>query len=258
MDGLRRASAHDIVFQAREGSAELNCCSVNGPRGLGLISDWAVVRDRDQEGLVLNWFGPGKMTVPLRPGLTVGLEQQTEYPRQGRVTLAISPSRPSQFVLKVRVPHWSGATVVRINGKRQPAPAAGYLALERTWRRGDRIDLDLDLGLHLWAGEQECRGRASIYRGPILLTYDRRLNEVDPHRVPALDAADLEGELVETGGWLPVIEAMSFPAAGGKRLVLCDFASAGQGGTPYASWLRVRRAPRTPFSPAHPLRSARP
>ena len=37
MDGVRKASAHEIVFQAREGSPELNCCSVNGPRGLGML-----------------------------------------------------------------------------------------------------------------------------------------------------------------------------------------------------------------------------
>ena len=55
MDGVRRASAHDIVFQAREGSPELNCCSVNGPRGLGMVSDWALMRCRG--GLRLNWYG---------------------------------------------------------------------------------------------------------------------------------------------------------------------------------------------------------
>ena len=32
MDGHREASAHSIVFQARAGTPELNCCSVNGPR----------------------------------------------------------------------------------------------------------------------------------------------------------------------------------------------------------------------------------
>ena len=37
MDGVRKASAHEIVFQAREGSPELNCCSVNGPRSLGML-----------------------------------------------------------------------------------------------------------------------------------------------------------------------------------------------------------------------------
>ena len=37
MDGAREASAHTIVFQSRAGTPELNCCSVNGPRGLGLL-----------------------------------------------------------------------------------------------------------------------------------------------------------------------------------------------------------------------------
>ena len=56
MDGVRKASAHDIVFQAREGSPELNCCSVNGARGFGMISDWALMRAGD--GLLVNWYGP--------------------------------------------------------------------------------------------------------------------------------------------------------------------------------------------------------
>jgi len=41
MDGARLASAHSIVFQSRAGSPELNCCSVNGPRALGLTGEWA-------------------------------------------------------------------------------------------------------------------------------------------------------------------------------------------------------------------------
>jgi DUF1680 family protein len=57
MDGVRRASADEIVFQARAGSPELNCCSVNGARGFGMIGDWALLHDAD--GLILNWYGPG-------------------------------------------------------------------------------------------------------------------------------------------------------------------------------------------------------
>jgi DUF1680 family protein len=43
MDGAREASAHTIVFQARAGTPELNCCSVNGPRVLGMLSEWAAM-----------------------------------------------------------------------------------------------------------------------------------------------------------------------------------------------------------------------
>ena len=43
----------------------------------------------------------------------------------------------------------------------------------------------------------------------------------------------------------------------GRSVRLCDFASAGVGGTPYRSWLEVRNVGKTPFSRTEPLRSGR-
>ncbi|MCY3788444.1 MAG: glycoside hydrolase family 127 protein, partial [Gemmatimonadetes bacterium] len=196
MDGVRKASAHDIVFQAREGSPELNCCSVNGPRGLGMVSDWALMRDA--EGLVLNWYGPSRMQVGLRRGLTVALTEETEYPRRGRVGIRVDPSQAAEFALKLRVPYWSQRTKVRVNGAVVRKVRAGtYLTLARYWQPGDIIDLELDMSMHYWQGERECCDKVSIFRGPVLLTYDRRLNAVDPDEVPALDAVGLRGNLVK-------------------------------------------------------------
>ena len=252
MDGVRKASAHDIVFQAREGSPELNCCSVNGPRGLGMVSDWALMGD--EEGLVLNWYGPGRMQVGLRRGLTVVLTQETEYPRSGRVGIRVDPSRAAEFAFKLRVPYWSQRTKVRVNGAAIKKVCAGaYLTLARHWQPGDTIDIELDMSMHYWHGEKECRDKVSIFRGPVLLTYDRRLNAVDPDEVPALDAVDLRGSLVEAAAMV----ALDVAAADGSKLRLCDFASAGEGGSPYRSWLRVTNAPPMPFSRENPLRSGR-
>ena len=255
MDGVRRASAHDIVFQAREGSPELNCCSVNGPRGLGLLSDWALLRDG--QGLCLNYYGPGQMEARLERGLRVKLEQHTEYPAKGRIDLVVTPSRAAAFALKLRLPHWSASTRVKVNGRAVRRAATGYLVLDRTWEPGDRVQLDLDLSLHYWTGEQECAGRASVYRGPLLLAYDRRLNGVDPDQIPAMDARGLKAVPVTAGGWLPAIAAVQVPAVDGTRLTLCDFASAGQAGVPYVSWLPVQHTPRVPFGPSTPWRSGR-
>ena len=77
-DGTRFASAHQIVFQARSGSPELNCCSVNSPRGLGMLSDWAVMAGND--GLYLNYFGSGTYRVSVAGGSTVILCQEADYP----------------------------------------------------------------------------------------------------------------------------------------------------------------------------------
>jgi DUF1680 family protein len=256
MDGVRKASAHEIVFQSRAGTPELNCCSVNGARGFGLISDWALMQG--QEDLFLNWYGPSVFTVPCPRGGSLTLRQDTEYPRSGMVILHVTPSRPSKFALNLRVPAWSAQTRVRVNGVavRDVTPGS-YLRLDRKWKRGDRVMIDLDMSLHFWVGERECEGRVSVYRGPILLTYDRRFNPMDPDDVPALDARRLRGRLVPWKGHRPPVLLTEFRGKDGRKLRLCDFGSAGEAGSPYQSWLCVENAVKTEFSPAHPLRSGR-
>jgi hypothetical protein len=132
---------------------------------------------------------------------------------------------------------------------------ANYLVLDRAWKRGDTLEINFDFSFHFWAGERECADKASIYRGPLLLTYDRRFNEMDPNNIPVLEALQLTGKMITWPDWLSPILLMEFKAADGRPLRLCDFASAGAAGNPYRSWLEVRGAPLTEFSPANPLRS---
>jgi uncharacterized protein len=256
MDGTRKASAHDIVFQARAGSPELNCCSVNGARGFGLISDWALMSSDD--ALLINWYGPSTTVTRLPSGDPLTLTQETDYPRDNRVRLKVSPDRNAKFGLKLRIPHWSRATRVQVNGKSIDGVTPGqYLTLDRTWKRGDNVEIEFDFSLHLWRGERECAGKVSIYRGPLLLTYDRRFNEMDPDQIPPLDGAKLSGRTIATADWFPPIVLLEFKVDDGRALRLCDFASAGVGGSPYRSWLEVKGVTDTPFSRENPLRTGR-
>ena len=91
MDGVRKATIHDIGFQCRPGSPELSCCSVNAARGLGLVGDWAV--RRDPAGLFLNWYGPGTIDAPLDGGNRVKLTQETDYPAGNQVILRVDPAQ---------------------------------------------------------------------------------------------------------------------------------------------------------------------
>ncbi len=192
MDGVRKANFHEIDFQCRPGSPELNCCSVNAARGLGLIGEWAVMRDAD--GLFLNWYGPGTITAPLESGGVVKLVQETTYPLMGSVRIRVEPEKPGPFALRLRIPHWSTRTSVKVNGEPVADIVPGrYLALSRAWKPGDTIELELDMTPRFWAGERESAGLTSIYRGPILMTYDRRFNAIDAAELPPLDATNLSG-----------------------------------------------------------------
>jgi DUF1680 family protein len=256
MDGLRKASAHDIVFQAQEGSPELNCCSVNGARGFGMISDWALMHD--DSGVVLNYYGESKLETKLKSGNTLKLKQKTKYPLDGSIKIEVSVKNREEFTIKLRMPYWSEMNSVSVNGEKLSGIQPGtYLSVRREWKTGDVIEIGLDMSFHYWKGEKECDGKTSIYRGPILLAYDRRYNSMDPDDIPSLNASALSGKSVEYKGRLAPILLMEFTSKSGIPLRLCDFGSAGQTGTPYKSWLTVENTPAGSFSKTNPLRSAR-
>ncbi len=253
MDGVRKASAHDIVFQARAGSPELNCCSVNAPRGIGMLTEWALMPAKD--GAVLNYYGPSTITMPLPSGNSLTIFQETEYPLGDKINVTIGLDNPEKFVLRLRIPGWSKNNRLSINGEdASPVSARTYFAAEREWKQGDRIELSLDLSLHFWAGERELQGKTSIYRGPILLTYDSYYNSMDPDDVPSLSAQELSGELVPCTQTIAPWMLFKFKADDGRDLFLCDFASAGATGTHYLSWLQLEGVSAVPFTRSNPMR----
>ena len=262
MNGQRRASAHDIVFQARAGSPELNCCSVNGPRALGMTCEWAVMRRPD--GLAVNYYGPCRIQASLPNGTSVTLAQRTDYPAEPCVNIAVSVARPMRFTLALRIPHWSQRTSVAVNGRSVRNVRAGaYLELRRVWRRGDHVHIGFDFRPHFWAWgpEQGCKDvyATSLYRGPILLTYDPRHNAFDEDDLPTLDSQDLQLARAQEKSWLKPWLLFEAASRDGRRVRLCDFGSAGAAGNMYKSWLPVRFAtdPRRDFAPDSPLRSVR-
>jgi DUF1680 family protein len=234
MDGERRASAHDIVFQARAGTPELNCCSVNGPRVLGLLADWAVMRSAD--AMVVNWHGPVSVTAP---GDRISLWCETDYPTGGCVVWR-GRSRASERV-RFRIPGWAEGATASVAGEAVAVTPGTYLEVERIWRESDTVELRFPLPLRTLVGQREQAGKVSVYRGPLLLAYDQRDNHFDEIKLPRLDPAKFGEARVlpgDAGSWLTV----EVPTAT-TPIRLRDFASAGASGTRYRSWLRVAGAP---------------
>jgi DUF1680 family protein len=219
MDGAREASAHSIVFQSRAGTPELNCCSANGPRSLGMLSEWAVMLDGGT--VIINTYIPGKYELPLG----IAFEITGNYPLLANVEIKWLKAPAHDLALKLRKPSWPNSGKV------------GYIEYNRAWKKGDTIKVEMDLPLWSEAGAREMTNRLSIYRGPLLLAYDQALNAFDENSIAQIASDNLAKAKIEIvynsknplSHWIEV----TLP----NNLRLCDFASAGCRGTRYQTWL---------------------
>lgn len=240
MDGTKEASAHSINFQCRAGSPELNCCSVNGPRGLGLLSEWAVLSNK--ESVVINYYGASRFNL-LTPGQRqLNITQVTDYPKSGDISITINPSYEEQFNVMVRIPSWSEKTAVKVNGVlRSGCTPGSYLIIKKKWKKGDRIDITFDMSPHYWVGEREMAGKTSVYYGPLLLAFDPRYNSMDPDpsTIPALNTQTLELKPLSPDKKFTTWVVFQVKGQKNEDMILCDFASAGLYGNYYLSWLNV-------------------
>jgi len=245
MNGTR-AFGTELSWQSPMAGPDLNCCSVNAYRPLGMISQWALMQS--SEGPVLNFYGPGKISTTLPSHNQMTLMQETEYPAEGLVKIVLNLKKTETFTLKLRIPFWSTNTGIKINGKTiaEKTEPGTYLSINRTWKSDDKIDLLLDFKLRFWYGEKECKEKISVYRGPILCTYDARFNDFDPNSIPELDAASLKFERQMFDGAIEPWVYGVLKDKSGAKINVCDFSSAGQTGNHYCSWLPLVKESNTP------------
>jgi DUF1680 family protein len=235
--GYRLPAHYDLDAQQRDRYPQLSCCAANGPRGLGCLSEWAVMRSAD--AVVVNYYGPSTTSVEAPDGTWLTLTQQTAYPADGAITISIDARAPSAFTLSLRIPGWSTQTQVRVNGSAVPCNAGSYCDITRVWLPQDSVELELDMGVRTVAGTQSASGRVALYHGPILLSYDGRLNAVDPVSMPRVR---VEVPAVSSAPGTEI--AVAFLDDRGGSVLLCDYASAGQ---PAAGNLSPRPNPFVPW-----------
>lgn len=225
----------------------INCCNANGPRGFGLIPDYALMTSGNS--IYINFFGEIKAAVNLPGGNKILLQQESKYPETDKVIFIVEPEKSAEFEIALRIPEWSSQTSVIVNG--EPADnflPGSYMKINRKWKKGDRIELSLDMRGRIYTQDDY----RAVMRGPVVLARDSRLGDgfVDEAAViqqqdgfvtltpvankpddiwmtfslPMVIGTDLEGEYRE-----PV------------NVLFCDFASAGNSWLPdsrYKVWIR--------------------
>lgn len=162
------------------------CCPPNVVRLLASLGGYLYAQD--DTGIYVNLFAAGSAKATVG-GVPVHLRQQTKYPWDGDVRIAVEPAAPRRFSVYVRVPGWTGsqamagdlyrfvspgraAVAVRVNGRPvKPAMVRGYARIEREWREGDSIDLTLPMAVRRVAADPRVKddaGRVALERGPLV------------------------------------------------------------------------------------------
>ena len=105
------------------------------------------------------------------------------------------PPRP--FVLSLRIPDWCETFAVAVNGKRLAAkPKDGFVSVERAWKPGDEVALDLAMPVRVLRANdavQADAGRIALQRGPLVYALESVDNGPGLHRlsIPAKQAFKL-------------------------------------------------------------------
>jgi len=113
----------------------------------------------------VNLFIASEFTWPERG---VQITQETGFPDQPGTRLTIHCSQPTRFTLRLRVPAWTEAPAISVNGDRVAVPPGDYVAIEREWQNGDI--LALVFGLRLSAEAMPDDSEMVAFRaGPLVL-----------------------------------------------------------------------------------------
>jgi DUF1680 family protein len=163
------------------------CCPNNYRR---IISELPLmIYYRSEKGLAVNLFTSSSAVIPFENNNSVAIKQETDYPNSGHIVLHIDPAETLSFPLLLRIPGWCRDARVTLNGKpyKTEYTPGKFALIDREWKAGDKIILDLPMEWRLVAGKQRQAGRAAIMRGPLLFCLDPLQNESLSH----LDGADL-------------------------------------------------------------------
>ena len=174
------------------------CCAGTLPQ---VAADYGINGYLREPGAVwVNLYQPSELR--WREGASdVRLEQTGDYPENGLIRLKVTASRPVSFALRLRVPAWAGTgTTLRVNGRAEKLEVRrGFASVERVWRTGDAVELELPMRLRIEAlpsnGSEMQLSTVALLRGPLVLFALRVPTDVGPLAVDsdALLAAERTG-----------------------------------------------------------------
>ena len=231
------------------------CCTGTGVENFAKLADSIYFHDDD--GLYVNLFSASRLEWPEK-GLT--MRQETHFPDEERSSLEFKCERPVQLAIRIRVPYWATRGIrLAANGEAMADKAAPgtFAVVNRTWKTGDRVTVELPMALHVHPMPDDSSLQAFLY-GPLVLagrlgadglTWDMKYG--DPHNARGgkylrgypVGAPEFRTQSQDPGSWIKRAseDSLTFETTGQKENVtLIPLNSLFN--ERYAVYWRVRRA----------------
>ena len=171
------------------------CCPPNVARTLASLPGYFYGVSSD--GLWVHLYARGTSHIELK-NTAVRVTQETDYPWEGEVALALEPDTEGAFALYLHIPGWCRRPELLVNG--EPTGMAiepgSYARLERVWEKGDEVRIDLPMPVERILSNPlvlENEDRVALKRGPIVYC----LEQVDNPDADVWSIAISTGEPIE-------------------------------------------------------------
>ena len=176
LDGRTYCYRNPLAFDPSTGDRirnpwyDTDCCPPNLERTFASLPGYFYSTGSD--GIYVHLYHNSELNWRLPDGNGLRIVQKTRYPWEGEVLMEVSPARPAEFALNVRIPAWSAQSTARVNGKAVAGVEPGqYLQIRRRWSSGDRVALSFDMTSQILRANPavtDNTGRVALQRGPLV------------------------------------------------------------------------------------------
>lgn len=142
------------------------CCSGTLPQ---VAADYRInTYFRDAQGVYVNLYIPSTLRWT-QAGAQVELTQKSVYPFDPHVQFEVKTSSPAEFAVSFRIPAWAENASIAVNGKREAAQTGSFARVQREWKTGDRIEVELPTTTRLEAIDAQHADTVALMVGPLVL-----------------------------------------------------------------------------------------
>jgi len=230
------------------------CCPPNIARFTTSLPGYVYAQTSDT--IYVNLFATSDGAINLK-GNRIRIKQETNYPWDGVVKIAVEPAKTGKFTIAIRVPEWAQGKPMasdlyryidgnepkielKLNGTViEPEIKKGFAYIERQWQQGDKIELNLPMPARRVLANDNVAAdvnKVAIERGPVVYCAEGADNDGNVMSLVLQDNATQTAE--HQDDLLNGITTINCKADGTKDITLIPYyAWANRGKGQMAVWL---------------------